>query len=72
MGQLLFAIEFPYDFEGVVKGVYFQFATLPLCALLGAVFGRLWRSRGPRLMAGALASLLVPVASYTTYCALYA
>jgi hypothetical protein len=68
IGQLLFATEFPYDFEGVVKGVYFHFATLPLYALLGAVFAWLWGSRGLRFIAWALATLLVPVATYTTYC----
>jgi hypothetical protein len=70
MGQLFFATEFPYDFEGVVKGVYFHFATLPLYALFGTAFARLWRTRLLRPGAMVLAMSVIPVAAYTTYCAI--
>jgi hypothetical protein len=70
-GQMFFATKFPYDFEGVVKGIYFQFATLPLYALLGCVFAWLWSWRALRIASVALATSIVPVATYTTYCVLH-
>jgi hypothetical protein len=68
LGQLVFATQFPYDFEGVVKGVYFQFATLPLYALFGVGVGWLWQR--PVFRPGALLlgfSVLGP-AAYTLHC----
>jgi hypothetical protein len=70
-GQMFFATQFPYDFEGVVKGVYFHFATLPLYALLGCVFAWLAGSRVLRIAAAGLALAIVPIATYSTYCAFH-
>jgi hypothetical protein len=71
-GQAYFAVVYPFDFEGVVKGVYYQFAALPLCAVFGLAVSSAWRQ--PRLAVPALLCTLavVPVAVYTTYCAIWA
>jgi hypothetical protein len=41
--QLHFAVAYPYDDQGPVKGLYMQFAAGPLVALAGLGFGWLWR-----------------------------
>lgn len=43
LGQLHFAIQFPFDAEGPVKGAYLQFAAGPLFALFGVAVA--WSAR---------------------------
>src|SRR6185503_258003 len=52
-GQFYFAIEYPYETMGPVKGAYLQFAGPIYCATTGLVVGLLWKRRGgwPRLLA---------------------
>jgi hypothetical protein len=71
LSLMSFVTQFPYDFEGVVKGIYFQFAATPLYAVFGTAVA--WLLSVPKLMPVAIAAIvsLVPVAAYTTYCALW-
>jgi hypothetical protein len=71
IGQMSFATQFPYDFEGVVKGIYFQFAVAPLYAVFGASTASLLAVRTLRPVAAAIAASIIPVAAYTTYCVLW-
>ncbi len=50
-GQLYFAVRFPIDEEGPIKGVYMQLAAPPLCALAGLAWEAARRARhvGPQL-----------------------
>jgi hypothetical protein len=69
-GQLHFAVQYPNDGMGPIKGAYLQFAAGPLFAMFGLGVDWLWRrSRSTRLLAmlgggGALAA----TAAYTLYC----
>lgn len=69
-GQLHFAVQYPNDGMGPIKGAYLQFAAGPLFAMFGLGVDWLWRrSRATRLLAvvgggGALAA----TAAYTLYC----
>jgi hypothetical protein len=71
LGQMSFATKNPYDFEGVVKGIYFQFAAAPLYAVFGAAVA--WLFTVPKLVPLAMVAILsiMPVAAYTTYCVLW-
>jgi hypothetical protein len=68
LGQLSFAIVYPYDLLGVVKGAYLQFASPPLAALFG--IGTAWLAGQGRLRLLAVLPLtaLGTVAAYTIYC----
>jgi hypothetical protein len=68
LGQLHFAIAFPLDELGPVKGVYVQFAGAPLCALWGVAVA--WLGARPWRWPLALVELaaLTLVAAYTIYC----
>lgn len=68
LGQMYFATKYPYDFEGVVKGVYFHFATLPCYVIFGMTLAWLCRRRGLHWVAIPATLTLLPVAAYTTYC----
>ncbi len=69
-GQLHFAVQYPNDNMGPIKGAYLQFAAGPLFAMFGVGIDWLWRrSRLTRVVAvlgggGALAA----TAAYTFYC----
>jgi len=67
-GQIAFAWRWPIDWEGPVKGVYLQFAALPMCAAFGAAVEEAWRR--PRFRPAALLALcaLAVVAVYSGYC----
>jgi hypothetical protein len=68
VSALLFAIEYPHDGLGVIKGAYMQFGSPPLYAMFGVAVA--WAQRKPSrwlLLVGFLASLWL-VASYTLYC----
>jgi hypothetical protein len=71
LGQVYFATRYPIDSLGVIKGAYLQFASPPLCALVGAAAAWLW-ARGPlaRAAASLVVASLAAVASYTFYCRL--
>jgi hypothetical protein len=68
VGALSFAIQFPYDWEGVVKGVYLHFAAAPLYAVFG--LGVVWLSKRPlgKPFAGAALLSVAAVAAYTIAC----
>jgi hypothetical protein len=68
LAQLGFAIVYPYDLLGVVKGAYLQFASPPLAAVFG--IGTAWLAgRGRlRLLAALPITALATVAAYTIYC----
>jgi hypothetical protein len=67
-GQLHFAISFPVDKTGPVKGYYVQFAAPALYALFGLAVE--WLLRRPRLRL--LALLPVAGLGLVTACTLYA
>lgn len=84
-GQMHFATRYPFEFEGVVKGIYFHFSAAPLYALFGLAvtwlgFGpaagiRALMSNGPMVRAvpmiltGLAAVAFLAVAAYTVHCA---
>lgn len=61
LGQLHFAIKYPIDNMGMVKGHYMQFAAAPLFALFGVAMSYLWRRSRPLFLVEAWALLLVIV-----------
>jgi hypothetical protein len=63
-GQLHFAVAYPIDAEGLVKGAYLQFAAAPLCATFGVAVAWLMRRRRARALAiaGAVAACAAVVA----------
>jgi hypothetical protein len=69
-GALYFAIQYPYDFEGVVKGHYFHFVSPPLYALFGAGVAWFWNRRWLRPIGVAGALLIAPPAVYSCLCVL--
>jgi len=70
VGQLHFAIEYPNDGFGPVKGTYLQFAAPPLFVLLGLAVSWLWtRWRiAPRVMALVCVLAVLGVVDYTLAC----
>jgi 4-amino-4-deoxy-L-arabinose transferase-like glycosyltransferase len=69
LGQLHFAIRFPNDNLGPIKGAYLQFAGPVYCALAGLAIATLWNRRGivSRLLAlGGMAAITL-VATYTVF-----
>jgi hypothetical protein len=68
LSALHFAIAYPVDDFGVVKGVYLQFAAPVMCALFGVAVA--WSQRKvPRWpVFGLLMAALWLVAAYTLYC----
>jgi hypothetical protein len=67
-GQLHFAIQYPVDSEGVVKGAYMQQAALPLSIVFAAAVVWLWRRRWGRELAGACTATLLCLAAYVVVC----
>lgn len=68
LGVLSMAIESPYDFEGIVKGHYFHFASWPLYALFGTSVAWLARRRGLAPLGWLGAMLIVPPFIYSWIC----
>ncbi len=68
LGQIHFAIKYPNDNFGPIKGAYLQFVTPILSALFGIAVAWMWRHR--RARAGAVAALvaLLLVAVYIADC----
>jgi hypothetical protein len=67
LGQLHFAIRFPYDAFGPIKGAYLQFAGPVYGALAGLAIATLWKRYLTRLLALAGMAAIVLVAMYTVY-----
>ena len=67
-GQLAFAVIYPYDVLGVVKGAYLQFAAPTLSALFGLGTAWLAGRRRLRLLTVLPLAALASVAAYTVYC----
>lgn len=61
LGQLHFAIKYPIDNMGMVKGHYMQFAAAPLFALYGVAMSFLWKRARSLFLVEAWALLLVVV-----------
>jgi hypothetical protein len=68
LGQLAFAIVYPHDWLGVVKGVYLQFAVPPLFGVLGLAVAWLAQRRLTAPLAWVSIAALAMVAWYTVYC----
>jgi 4-amino-4-deoxy-L-arabinose transferase-like glycosyltransferase len=68
LGQLSFAIQFPYDFEGVVKGSYLHFAVAPLYGVFGVALMWLGEKRSRQIVAGIALTSVAMVATYTLFC----
>jgi hypothetical protein len=68
---LHFAIKYPVDGYGVVKGVYMQFGSAPLYGLFGVSFAWLWPRRDLWPLTATLAAALWGVTTYTVYCRLH-
>ncbi len=68
LGALYFAIQYPYDFEGVVKGHYLHFATFPLYAVFGASVSFLLRRRLSAPLGWLSIALLIFPAAYSALC----
>jgi 4-amino-4-deoxy-L-arabinose transferase-like glycosyltransferase len=63
LALLRFAVAFPLDELGVIKGLYLCFAAAPLFALTGVAFEWCWRRQ--RVLAAILLVALAAVAQYT-------
>jgi hypothetical protein len=68
LGQLYFAIQYPFDDVGPIKGVYLQFASAPLFGLFGLSVSWLAQRRTTRPLAIAELFAVGAVAAYTIYC----
>jgi 4-amino-4-deoxy-L-arabinose transferase-like glycosyltransferase len=69
LGQLHFAIQYPYDPFGPIKGAYLQFAGPVYCGLTGFTLAALWRHRTllSRLLFSVGVVAILAIASYTLY-----
>jgi hypothetical protein len=69
LGQLHFAVRFPNDRSGPIKGSYLQFAGTVFCGLAGLAIATLWNRRRivPRLLAVAGMAAVALVAAYTVF-----
>ena len=67
-GQLHFAVKYPIDAEGLVKGAYLQFAAAPLCATFGLAVAWLWRRRRMRALAALVFAGAAALAVYDVGC----
>lgn len=68
IGALYFAIQHPYDFEGVIKGHYLLFAMVPVFALFGGAVDWCLRRRWLVPVGGLGLLLLACPAVYTCIC----
>ncbi len=67
LGQIHFATAYPLDQEGVVKGLYLQFAAAPLYGVVGWLFDEARRRRWWAWVAATVGAWAL-VASYSIYC----
>ena len=68
LAALWFAIQYPTDGNGVIKGTYLQFGAPPLYAMFGVAVAWAQRRRWCWIVLGVLLGSLWLVASYTLYC----
>ncbi len=68
LGQLHFAIKYPNDTFGPIKGSYLQFVAPVACGLYGLAIAWLWRRRWGRAVGVVALGALALVALYTGYC----
>jgi len=71
-GLLHFAIKYPFDADGIVKGAYLQFAAAPLFALFGLAVHTMMRRRATWPVAVVQCGAVVAVATYTVYARVFA
>lgn len=67
VGQLHFAVAYPVDHEGPIKGIYLQFASLPLYALFGVAMEKLTTRRSTLPLAALGLLGVLAVTAYTVY-----
>jgi hypothetical protein len=67
VGQLHFAVFYPYDDQGPVKGLYLQFAAAPLYGIAGLAVGWLLRRRWWRIAVIIPVVALLPIVGYVLY-----
>jgi hypothetical protein len=70
LGQLTFAIQYPNDTYGPIKGVYMQFGMPPAFALVGVAAAWAWSRRRTRLLAVAVLAGQLAVTAYSLQCRL--
>jgi hypothetical protein len=71
-GLLHLQIKYPFDYGGVVKGVYLQFACGSLFPLFGLAVHKMFRHRITRPVALLQSAALGVIASYTIYARVFA
>jgi hypothetical protein len=71
-GLLHFEMQYPFDFGGMIKGVYLQFAAAPLFALFGLAVQATMRRRVTWPLAFVQCAALLAVTSYTIYARVFA
>ena len=72
MGLVAFATKNPYEFEGVVKGMYLHYAALPLYGVFGVAVAWFWSNRWLRPLAVVSGICVLAVASFVFFCRLTA
>ena len=65
LGQLHYATKYPFDYMGLVKGLYLQFGWAPMFACFGAAAIWTWSSRVRRPLFILLAVALLAIAQYS-------
>jgi hypothetical protein len=65
LAAIHFAVQYPFDDLGHIKGTFLQWTAAPLCGLFGVAFGWLWERRRARPVAVALLCALAFVACYS-------
>ncbi len=65
LGQIHYAVTYPIEEHGVVKGAYLMFAAPPLLGLFGLAVEDLWCRRRTKPLAVVLMMALAAVATYT-------
>jgi 4-amino-4-deoxy-L-arabinose transferase-like glycosyltransferase len=72
VGLMAFVTKNPYEFEGVVKGMYLHYAALPLYGVFGVAVAWFWSHRWLRPLAVVSGICVVAVASFDFFCRLTA
>jgi hypothetical protein len=71
-GLVTFVTKNPYEFEGVVKGMYLHYAALPLYGVFGIAVAWFWSHRWLRPLAIVSGIAVLAVASFDFFCRLTA
>jgi len=72
VGQLHFVVQYPFDYQGPIKGVYLQFGTASLFALFGLAVYKMMQRRLTLPIGILQCAAIVAVASYTVYARAFA